>query len=293
MNCGRLCVFGEVLFDHFPDGKRVLGGAPFNVAWHLQAFGQMPYFISRVGDDSEGGTVRRAMHEWGMHMNGLQTDAHRPTGRVNVRFVAGEPAYDIQYPCAYDAIEVERTGCGMVYHGTLALREAVSRRTVAQLKASGPRTVFVDVNLRRPWWQRQQVLDTVHGVDWVKLNTDELALLYPSDEDATEAAAGFIAEYRLKKGLILTHGSQGAELLTVTGYHVKVQPDRDGRVVDTVGAGDAFAAVIIAGLVNDWPLDRTMQRAQTFASKLVGSRGATVNDPLFYQPFLEAWDLLD
>ncbi len=34
---GQVCVFGEVLFDHFPDGRRVLGGAPFNVAWNLAA----------------------------------------------------------------------------------------------------------------------------------------------------------------------------------------------------------------------------------------------------------------
>ncbi len=65
----QLCIFGEVLLDHFPDGKRVLGGAPFNVAWHLQAFGQSPGFISRVGDDAEGETVRTAMSDWGMATN--------------------------------------------------------------------------------------------------------------------------------------------------------------------------------------------------------------------------------
>ena len=52
-------VFGEVLFDHFPDGSRVLGGAPFNVAWHLQAFGQSPRFISRIGNDPAGLRNRR------------------------------------------------------------------------------------------------------------------------------------------------------------------------------------------------------------------------------------------
>lgn len=47
-------IFGEVLFDHFPDGSRVLGGAPFNVAWHTQAFGLAPCFISRIGNDPAG-----------------------------------------------------------------------------------------------------------------------------------------------------------------------------------------------------------------------------------------------
>ena len=53
----RPVIFGEVLFDHFPDGARVLGGAPFNVAWHLQAFGSAPLFVSRVGNDPAGREV--------------------------------------------------------------------------------------------------------------------------------------------------------------------------------------------------------------------------------------------
>ena len=39
INPARAIIFGEVLFDTFPDGTAVLGGAPFNVAWHLQGFG--------------------------------------------------------------------------------------------------------------------------------------------------------------------------------------------------------------------------------------------------------------
>ena len=72
-NGTRACIFGEVLFDHFPDGRRVLGGAPFNVAWHLQAFGEAPFLVSRVGDDEEGDEVRSAMRAWGMDPAGLQT----------------------------------------------------------------------------------------------------------------------------------------------------------------------------------------------------------------------------
>ena len=77
---GRVHVFGEVLFDHFPDGSKVLGGAPFNVAWHLQAFGLSPRFISRVGDDEDGEQIKSAMQAWGMSLSGLQTDRKLPTG---------------------------------------------------------------------------------------------------------------------------------------------------------------------------------------------------------------------
>jgi fructokinase len=288
----RLCIFGEVLFDHFPDGKSVLGGAPFNVAWHLQAFGQSPNFISRVGDDAEGQTVRAAMQHWGMDTSSLQTDKIHPTGKVTVEFVDGEPNYDIVRPCAYDAIEAQLqiSDCALLYHGSLALRETASRQALKQLMACRPKTVFIDVNLRAPWYQLQQVSDMLHTANWVKLNSDELNLLYPASKSKLPRAVDFLSEYGLS-GLVVTHGAAGAELITDNGEHFTVKPEKDIEVVDTVGAGDAFASVIILGLNKNWPLDTTLQRAQLFASKLVANRGATVSDTAFYQHFINQWDL--
>ncbi|MCW8917960.1 MAG: carbohydrate kinase [Gammaproteobacteria bacterium] len=285
---GRLCIFGEVLFDHFPDGRRVLGGAPFNVAWHLQAFGQAPRLISRVGADPEGEAIREAMREWGMDHRDLQRDGQLPTGRVAVRFVDGEPAYEIVAPCAYDRIEAPHqgtAGCRLLYHGSLALRDEASRHTASRIMACRPEMIFLDVNLRPPWWQREAVLALVQRADWVKLNGEELQQLYPGGD-----AAAFLAEYRLR-GLLLTHGAQGAELLSAAGEHLTTRPQGQAAVVDTVGAGDAFAAVMILGLANNWPLALTLQRAQGFASALVGQRGATVADPGFYRPFIDDWQL--
>ncbi|RLJ19501.1 carbohydrate kinase [bacterium endosymbiont of Escarpia laminata] len=288
MSDKRLCVFGEVLFDHLPDGARVLGGAPFNVAWHLQAFGQSPCFISRVGRDAEGAKVKTAMTAWGMRIDTLQTDDHLPTGQVSVSIEDDEPSYDIAEPVAYDAIEQAgvNAGCHLFYHGSLALRADTSRQTAEHIKAHDSDIVFVDVNLRPPWWQHDQVLDMLRGADWVKLNTDELSLL-----SASADGAAFMAEYRLH-GLVLTHGAAGVEIITADGSHIRVQPTTDAAVVDTVGAGDAFTSVMILGLVNDWPLKITAQRAQAFASGLVGRRGATVSDRTFYQTYIDDWDIV-
>lgn len=286
----RLCIFGEVLFDIFPDGKRVLGGAPFNVAWHLQAFGQAPCFISRVGEDAEGEAIRSAMQEWDMDTAGLQTDPLLPTGRVSVTFTDGEPAYDIVQPCAYDAIEAQlpMPDCSLLYHGSLALRGTASFLTLQRLRYKQPETVFVDVNLRAPWWQRKQVQLLLRHAHWAKLNADELNLLYDSNKAGESVARDFVAEYGLR-GLVLTHGAQGAEVFTGDGLHFEVRPEMAIEVVDTVGAGDAFAAVFILGLRNDWPLDVTLQRAQQFASRVVGRRGATVSDLAFYQTQINEW----
>lgn len=283
----RLCIFGEVLFDHFPDGARVLGGAPFNVAWHLQAFGQNPFFVSRLGDDDDGADVLAGMRNWGMDTDGVQTDPALSTGRVSVRFNDGEPSYDIVHPCAYDAIAPldEAPPIRVLYHGSLALRDEASRVALATLKAHEPELIFLDVNLRPPWWDVESVLAQVRDAHWVKLNTEELERLHP-DADAR----AFMAAHDLQ-GLILTHGGDGAEVLTIDGSRFTVKPVVNDAVVDTVGAGDAFASVMILGLAHGWSLLDTAERAQEFASRIVGQRGATVSEAAFYAPLRRAWHI--
>jgi fructokinase len=180
----RPVVFGEVLFDRFPDGSVVLGGAPFNVAWHLQAFGQAPLFISRVGDDPLGRQVRDTMRDWGMDSDGLQLDSVHPTGTVEVRFEAGEPHYENVDQRAYDFVAADSLpslqSAGLIYHGTLALRGQASRDAFNKLteQLSAPR--FLDVNLRAPWWSKDAVLSLIGTRTWLKLNGHELAALTPN-----------------------------------------------------------------------------------------------------------------
>ena len=290
---GRPVVFGEVLFDRFPDGSAVLGGAPFNVAWHLQAFGQQPLFISRVGDDPLGRRIRNAMTDHGMDTSGLQLDSAHPTGTVDVSFVDGEPHYDIVEDRAWDFVAADALppmrDIALVYHGSLALRGAVTRKAFQELKRRLPAPRFVDVNLRSPWWKRASVLDLIDGAVWVKLNAAELAELDPESDGSNRAAEAWRARHALKL-LILTRGAKGAEALA-PDVCIGVSPEAAGTVVDTVGAGDAFASVFLLGILNGWSLDNTLHRAQDFASALVGVRGATVEDPAFYAGFATAWGL--
>jgi fructokinase len=286
----RPCIFGEVLFDHFPDGRRVLGGAPFNVAWHLQAFGEQPFFVSRVGTDADGASIRAAMQRWNIDASGLQTDERLPTGRVQVSIHDGEPAYEIVHPSAWDAIEPPAAipEISLLYHGSLALRDDDSRRAWRCLRDSRPGLVFVDVNLRQPWWRREQVLQDVAGAHWVKLNRDELDRLAPGRAAARTRAELFLHDMGLR-GLLMTDGDRGAAALTDAGDFFEARPVRGLKVVDTVGAGDALASVMVLGLVRGWPLEVSLVRAQSFASALVGCRGATVQDRDFYAPFTDEW----
>lgn len=294
MNNSQMRIFGEVLFDHFPDGSVVLGGAPFNVAWHLQAFKQNPCFISRIGEDETGAAVQAGMENWRMDLSGLQHDTEHPTGAVQVKIEQGEPSYLIMPEQAYDFIDADQlpanTTDGLLYHGSLALRHSVSRQALARLKQNHRGKVFMDVNLREPWWDKTEVLAWVDEADWVKLNHLELRALRAGSTDFDAAMQEFLTKHRLQ-GLVVTRGEKGAVAINAVGEIATAEPVKALQVVDTVGAGDAFASVLMQGIHLDWPLQLTLERAQSFASGIVGRRGATVQDAGFYRSFVEGWGL--
>lgn len=293
-NQAVVLIFGEVLFDCFPDGNSVLGGAPFNVAWHLQAFELSPLMISRIGDDELGKKVISAMQDWQMNTTGLQLDPKHPTGSVDIKFKDGEPEYTIVEHRAYDYIDSALLPAAaensVLYHGSLALRNKNSRDALLKLKQHHSGTVFLDVNLRDPWWQKEYVLELADDADWVKLNENELLQLGSGAGDIKSQAKKFIDSHKLK-GLVITLGEKGAVALTADDEYAEVLPSQALEVVDTVGAGDAFTSVLILGLINEWPLEQTMQRAQEFASLIVTQQGATVDDQAFYQEKVTDWYL--
>lgn len=73
------------------------------------------------------------------------------------------------------------------------------------------------------------------------------------------------------------------------GEVFETRPGPAIEVVDTVGAGDALASVMILGMLRGWAMQTALDRAQSFASAIVGRRGATVSDSDFYAPFIAAW----
>ncbi len=280
-NKREIMIFGEVLFDCFPDGKQVLGGAPFNVAWHCQAFGLQPELITRVGSDAAGDKILAAMREWGMSVTHVQRDWLHPTGKVEVSFDDGEPQYDIVADSAWDFIDVRQlpdfSSASLLYHGSLAFRQPVSAQCLAFILNSDCDR-FVDVNLRAPWWSETDIKKLLDGARWVKLNRLE------QQELSLQSIA---AE------LILTAGDKGAEWIYGQGECVRVRPDTQVPVVDTVGAGDAFSSVVLLGLSRQWLVTVILERAQQFASAVAGIQGAISHDAAFYQPFIEQWRLTE
>lgn len=281
-----ITVFGEVLFDCFPDGEQKLGGAPFNVAWHLQAMGDQPVFISRIGHDQLGARIQQAVADWGLSAATLQQDKRHPTGRVNVSFNDGEPAYDIAQGSAWDFIDYpainDLPAKGIFYHGSLAARSKISHQTLQKLSETPDYAIFVDVNLRSPWWVKEEVYQWLEQAQWVKLNQHELAELGFRSADLHQDMTRMHTHFHLDQ-LIVTCGERGAIVRDTDGEFHLVKPTLNEQVVDSVGAGDAFTAMYLHGLLHDWDIDTTLHEAQAFASKVVGLRGAITDDPEFYR----------
>ncbi|WEJ63780.1 PfkB family carbohydrate kinase [Thiomicrorhabdus lithotrophica] len=286
-----ITLFGEVLFDCFSQqGKevQVLGGAPFNICWHLQALGDNPIFISRVGKDTLGETIITQAEEWGIATHNIQRDEAHSTGQVQVTFIGDEPDYDIKINSAYDFINQAETVLphpkGILYHGSLALRSDYAKIQFQKLVDSGDWDVFLDVNLRAPWWDKESLTEWIKQAKWVKLNIDELRELGFQQTNLEEAILAFQKVFANEQ-VIVTQGADGVTVLTAEGFFTET-PDTIEDFIDAVGAGDAFTAVYMHGLIKNWSISQTLATAQSLASKIIGIRGATPKHKSFYQSLL-------
>lgn len=321
-------IFGECLYDVFPDGTAVLGGAPFNVAWHLQGFGLAPIFISRVGDDPLGHQLRQRMLDWGMSCIGLQLDASHQTGRVQVSLEQGQPSYEILDNRAWDFIETNALpplNPDLIYHGSLGLRGQTSAQAFDWLSRRYQVPRYFDVNLRPPFWQLGQIQQLMGHCRWLKLNDAELAqlaacrawtvesenrpqraqflpdlqpttsnsdrLLVPEDAELEAKARRLLQGQPQLEWLLVTRGGAGAWLFDATGTRQEVTPGGQLEIVDSVGAGDAFTAVTILGILREWPIPLILSRAQEFAGQILMQRGATSLNPARYDCLRQLWQL--
>jgi fructokinase len=294
-------LFGEVLMDVFPN-RTVLGGAPFNVAWHLRGFGLHPVLISRTGNDKLRDQIISTMLDWDMNISGIQSDPLRPTGQVAVHLNDGHHRFEILDDQAYDFIHpgitclVELSAHPqLLYFGTLAQRHKISRSALSALlrRVSIPR--LLDLNLRAPWYNTRIINRSLERADIVKMSNEELDMLtrmlrLPGNDTRLQVAE-LIKRFDLDRVLV-TCGKEGAWLLDKDDMFTEDHTDHaDTEIVDTVGAGDAFAAVFIAGMLLGWSIHMTMSRANKFAAAICQIRGATPQTKEFYQPFLYEWGL--
>ncbi len=304
----RPVVFGEALVDAFPEAL-VAGGAPFNVACHLAALGLSPLLLSRLGADAGGDQLRTVATHAGLGLDGVQHEPRLGTARVLVHERADGHVFEIPADLAFDHIEAGAAlaavaarqpspDAGWLYHGTLALRSETSRAALAAVRRSRSWRVFVDFNWREAGPTPAQILPLLRDIDVLKLSETELSLLLgwlqipaPSQVrppvGSHHAALAALAEYTGARRILVTHGSDGAAVWSADGWcRASVAAPRTVRVLDTVGAGDAFSARMLAALVGGQSAQHALASAVAFASASVGWRGAVPDDLGVYDGLL-------
>jgi len=283
-----LCV-GELLWDALPAGL-FLGGAPFNVACHLRAAGAAVTMVTRVGADQLGDEARRRVARYGVSTDLLQVDPSLPTGFVRVSVAQdGNAEYDIVEPAAWDNLETTRTlldraaAAEAIVFGTLAQRSAVTRDTLRRVLETRALKVL-DVNLRPPYDDREIVRDSLRRADVVKGNEEEmrrLATWLDLRGDLQRIVATLAQTFRCRT-VCVTRGRHGAVLLRDGRW--SEHPGFEVEIRDTVGAGDAFLAVLIAGLLNGTEDDALLHHANLIGAYVATQHGAVPVDQPAHEP---------
>ncbi len=276
---------GEIVWDIFPDGPR-LGGAPANFAYYAKVLGRKAILVSRVGNDELGKRTLSLLSGQGLLTDHVKVHRSHPTGTVKVVLdPAAVPVFTIQENVAWDYLEpysdlqaIAREASAVCF-GSLAFRSAMNRDTINWfLNQVRPDCLRVlDINLRPPFYSKDLVNSLLGLADVLKANEEELniigSMFSPSLSDETKALERLLRNYGMKL-VALTKGRKGSRLITADGesYHPGFTVD----VVDTVGAGDAFTAALVDGLLSGESLDEINERANRLASLVCARKGAWV-----------------
>lgn len=292
-----IIAIGEILFDIFPRYRRI-GGAPFNFAHHVKNLGMAVCFITRIGDDADGAEIFSILEKRGFDTRWVQIDKAHETGRVIVTpDDSGGHEFEILSDAAYDHIELP-DGPGqlpgspvqMVYFGTLAQRTAQGFNTIQSFLSKTDRRTkrFCDINLRAGNFTDGTIRKTLEKADVLKLNTaelDYLASLFQVERKGPDMARWLIGRFGHEM-VSVTAGAGGSYIVSNGSQSGSAAAETE--IVDTVGAGDAYAAVLAIGCLKGLSPETVVSVASEFSAAICTIQGAIPDDPGFYEPFRKA-----
>jgi fructokinase len=287
---GRLVIagIGEVLWDVYPDAAR-FGGAPANFACHAAALGVDAWMASAVGVDDLGNSALATLETAGVECGTIARDRDHDTGQVLVTLDdSGRASYRFADDSAWDhlewsaALESLARRCDAVCFGTLGQRSPTSRVTIQRfVRATPERALRVfDVNLRQHFFDAETIHISLQTASAVKLNEEELPrvaeLCQIDGSTPRQMLKELVTRYDLRLAA-LTCGAEGA--LLIAGDEESTCPAVPARVVDTVGAGDAFTATLVPDFLRGLPLDEINRHANAVASYVCSQPGAVMSLP--------------
>ena len=283
---------GEILFDVYPKSK-ALGGAPLNFLFHIFKLTGQGTIVSRVGHDVLGEKMRSFLSGNGISTKFIQDDHKHPTGITNVALNELKvPTFNIDTDRAYDYIEKtselktlvdNKTDC--LYFGSLAQRSEVSRDTIQSLFGKNI-IYFCDINIRQDFYSEEILTRSINAADVLKVNVDELELLnnilIKNEFDIVQTSFELMSRYNIDM-MAITKGAGGSIL--IRDQKADYCKTETTAVVDTLGAGDAFASILCIGYLKGWELSVINKTANEFAGKICKIKGALPEEDSIYKNF--------
>ncbi|MDH7603820.1 MAG: carbohydrate kinase [Melioribacter sp.] len=294
MDKSKICnitAIGEILYDIYPNRKR-LGGAPFNFIYHVWKILGKANFISSVGNDENGKEILSYLNSIGFDTKLISVDNYHPTGTVKVELDENKiPHFTISSECCYDfltinneIINIVENNTDILYFGTLSQRSKISRKTIQSLFGKNIK-YFCDLNLRHNFFSDEMIKEALKVSNVIKINYEEfnkikkILHMEMSDELTIENLCN---EFNIDL-LSITLGNKGAILYDKKSFsHYKTKTD---KVVDTVGAGDAFAAILCIGYLFQLDLYTINKLANEFATEICMIEGAVPEDDSLYEKY--------
>ena len=276
----KVVCFGEVLWDMLPTGKKP-GGAPMNVAYHLNRLGIHSTIISRVGNDRDGADLNDFLGHIGISTAFLQTDNQYQTSKVLATIGDdNEVKYDIVAPVAWDFIAYEDRfstlleEADVLVYGSLVARNETSRNTLLKLLEKAKYRLF-DINLRAPHYTPAVIDQLLKKADAIKLNIHELAEVssWLGNRSGNEyTGIGLLQDHYGLREIIVTKGAQGASYYTPVSRHD--YPAVPVQVKDTVGSGDSFLAAFLAQKLRGETSENMLEFATALGAYVTTQSGA-------------------
>lgn len=270
--------FGEILWDVFPDGRK-LGGAPLNVAFRLNQLGLKTTLISAVGNDQLGNEIVHYLAE--NHIPSAIQKTDLPTSQVTVELDEnGSATYTIESPVAWDEIQLSEdlirsvSDSDFLLFGSLVCRNEVSKSTLIKLIAHS-KFPILDVNLRPPFVDFLLIRSMIEKSKMVKFNEEEIAEYchyFLLNRDSTESQIQAVIQQTGIEIVCVTQGADGALLWVKNVLYKSATPVVN--VVDTVGAGDSFLGALIHGLFTSGVPQNALHKACVVGALVASKSGA-------------------
>jgi len=284
----KVTSIGEFLWDIYPDQKR-LGGAPFNFIYHIWKLLGTANFISSVGNDPLGNEILAYLNKINFPTKNIHVNKKYPTGIVNVSLNENKiPSFKMKSETCCDYLELDGADINIIEHetdllyfGTFSQRNETTRDTIQSLFKYNIK-YFCDLNLRHSFITKEMIEKSLSVSNVLKMNEeefDQLCNIFSLNKNLEDAVYTLMKKFKIEL-LCITRGENGSTMYDLNSTHEYLAPKAE--VIDTLGAGDAFSAVMCIGYLDNWNIEKINKLSNEFAGEICKIKGAVPYDDSLY-----------